>query len=116
VFVQRAGVAALSLGEEPISAVKNKLRHARDHLLSGLRDIESLELSNPEGAMYLFIRVSNLKDSLSFTKELVRKHGLGLAPGQAFGPEGEGYVRWCFATSADRLELGLEKIKRIFQA
>jgi len=40
---------------------------------------------------------------------------LGLAPGQAFGPEGEGYVRWCFATSTDRLELGLEKIKRIFQ-
>ena len=115
VFIQRAGVTALSLGEEPINAVKHKLRHSRDHLLSGLRDIESLELSNPEGAMYLFIKVSNLKDSLLFTKELVRKHGLGLAPGQAFGPEGEGYVRWCFATSTDRLELGLEKIKRIFK-
>ena len=47
--------------------------------------------------MYAFFRVEGMTDSLAFCKRLVREQGLGLAPGSAFGPEGEGYVRWCFA-------------------
>ena len=34
---------------------------------------------------------------LALAKRLVTDHGLGLAPGAAFGPEGEGWLRWCFA-------------------
>ena len=37
-------------------------------------------------------------DSLAFAKRLVAEVGLGLAPGAAFGDEGEGWLRWCFAT------------------
>ena len=64
------------------------------------------------GAMYAFFRVANLADSLDFCKRLVAETGLGLAPGIAFGPEGEGFVRWCFASSAPRLADGVDRLRR----
>jgi aspartate/methionine/tyrosine aminotransferase len=42
----------------------------------------------------------------------VAEHGLGLAPGAAFGAEGEGWLRWCFASrDLARLDQGLERLK-----
>jgi aspartate/methionine/tyrosine aminotransferase len=41
---------------------------------------------------------------------VLREQGLGLAPGAAFGPEGEGYVRWCFASSEERLADGVRRL------
>ena len=57
-----------------------------------------------------------MQDSLAFCKRLVREHGLGLAPGAAFGPEGEGYVRWCFAASDERLAEGIRRFARALEA
>ncbi len=62
--------------------------------------------------MYAFFRVAGMSDSLGFCKRLVREQGLGLAPGAAFGPEGEGYVRWCFAADEERLAEGVRRLRR----
>jgi aspartate/methionine/tyrosine aminotransferase len=62
--------------------------------------------------MYAFFKVEGVTDSLAFCKHLVREHGLGLAPGSAFGPEGEGFVRWCFAASQERLAEGVKRLRR----
>ena len=62
--------------------------------------------------MYAFFRVDGVTDSLAFCKRLVAEAGLGLAPGVAFGPEGEGFVRWCFAASEERLADGVERLQR----
>ena len=56
--------------------------------------------------------MSGLTDSLALCKQLVTEAGLGLAPGIAFGPEAEGYLRWCFATNPDRIDQGLERFQR----
>ena len=69
----------------------------------------------PPGAMYAFFRMPRLTDSLAFCKRLVAEAGLGLAPGIAFGPEGEGWVRWCFASGEDRLAEGVGRLKRMLQ-
>jgi aspartate/methionine/tyrosine aminotransferase len=53
-----------------------------------------------------------MADSLEFCKRLVAEHGLGVAPGAAFGPEGEGCVRWCFAASEERLAEGVRRLRR----
>jgi aspartate/methionine/tyrosine aminotransferase len=57
-----------------------------------------------------------MTDSLAFCKRLVREHGLGLAPGAAFGPEGEGYVRWCFAADEERLAEGIKRLRLALRA
>jgi hypothetical protein len=46
----------------------------------------------------------------------VAEAGLGLAPGSAFGPEGEGFVRWCFAASPERLEAGVARLRAFLGA
>jgi aspartate/methionine/tyrosine aminotransferase len=71
-----------------------------------------IEATLPPGAMYAFFKVHDVTDSLAFCKKLVSDAGLGLAPGIAFGPEGEGFVRWCFAASEERLAQGVERLRK----
>jgi aspartate/methionine/tyrosine aminotransferase len=35
-----------------------------------------------------------------------------VAPGSAFGPQGEGFVRWCYACDTARLDAGVERLKQ----
>ena len=63
--------------------------------------------------MYAFFRIAGHDDSLALAKRLVTEAGLGLAPGAAFGDEGEGWLRWCFAShDPARLTVGVERLKR----
>ena len=113
VFVQRAGLAALSQGEVQVQLLVEQLRRCRDTLLPLLLAIPGVEVSSPLGGMYAFFRVSGQADSLEFAKRLVRDVGLGLAPGAAFGDEGEGWLRWCFASrDLNRLAQGAERLRQ----
>ena len=48
---------------------------------------------------------------MAFAKRLVTEAGLGLAPGAAFGSEGEGWLRWCFASrDPQRLTRGVQRL------
>ena len=116
VFVQRTGVAAVTEGEEAIRSSLERYRSARDFLLRNLRQIPGVEAATPDGTMYAFFRVAGQDDSLAFCKRLVREQGLGLAPGSAFGPEGEGYLRWCFAADEAKLADGIVRLKRALGA
>ena len=111
VFVQRAGIAAVQQGEPVIARTLERFRRARDFLIDELKNTPKIEVAAPDGTMYAFFRVRGMTDSLAFCKHLVREHGLGLAPGSAFGPQGEGCVRWCFAASQARLAEGVERLR-----
>jgi len=109
-FVQRAGIAAVTDGDAVVERFVGRLRRARDLLVSGLRELPGVVVAPPPGAMYAFFRVAGAHDSLGFCKQLVVQAKLGLAPGAAFGPEGEGFVRWCFAASEERLSEGVARL------
>ena len=111
VFVQRAGVAAITGGETTIAHTLVRYAAAREFLVGALARIPRIEVAPPAGAMYAFFRVDGVTDSLEFCKRLVREARLGLAPGSAFGPEGEGFVRWCFASSQARLVDGVARLE-----
>jgi aspartate/methionine/tyrosine aminotransferase len=111
-FVQRAGVAALRGGEPTIAHTLLRYRRARDLLLRELNAIPGVEAAPPPGAMYAFFRIEGMADSLAFCKRLVHEAKLGLAPGSAFGPEGEGFLRWCFAASEARLTEGVARLRK----
>jgi len=112
VFVQRAGVVAITDGEPTIAHTVERYRAARDMLVSALSRLPRIAVAPPPGAMYAFFRVEDVTDSLEFCKRLVREARLGLAPGSAFGAEGEGFVRWCFASSEARLADGIARLER----
>jgi aspartate/methionine/tyrosine aminotransferase len=116
VFVQRGGVVALRDGEPTVAATRARLRHARDRLVAALRTLPRVEVAPPAGAMYAFFRIDGMTDSVAFCKALVHQAKLGLAPGRAFGPEGEGFVRWCFAASDERLDEGVARLAHFLEA
>ena len=113
VFVQRAGLAGLNAADEFVPGLVQRLKFCRDTLLPRLAALPGVEVAAPEGGMYAFFRVQGQTDSLAFAKRLVDEVGLGLAPGVAFGAEGEGWLRWCFASrEPSRLSQGVERLER----
>jgi aspartate/methionine/tyrosine aminotransferase len=114
VFVQRAGTVAITQGEPTVAHTLTRFRAARDLLVRELAALPGIEVASPRGAMYVFFRVEGVTDSLAFCKRLVREARLGLAPGSAFGPEGQGFVRWCFAASEERLLAGVQRLRQYF--
>jgi aspartate/methionine/tyrosine aminotransferase len=111
-FVQHAGLSAVRDGEPLVAATVARLRRSRDLLVDALATLPGVEVAPPPGAMYLFFRVAGFSDdSLAFAKRLVAEAGLGIAPGVAFGPEGEGFLRWCFAASDTLLLQGAERMR-----
>ncbi|NEX63806.1 pyridoxal phosphate-dependent aminotransferase [Noviherbaspirillum galbum] len=110
-FVQRAGIVAVERGDEVIRHTIARYRAARDFLHERLNSLPGVTAPRSKGAMYLFFRVDGAQDTLALCKRLVTEARLGLAPGSAFGPEGEGYVRWCFASSVARLEEGASRLE-----
>ncbi len=110
-FVQRAGIIAVERGDEIIAHTLARYQAARDFLYDRLNALPGIATPKPKGAMYLFFRIDGTQDTLALCKRLVVEAGLGLAPGNAFGPEGEGYVRWCFASSIERLGEGVRRLE-----
>ncbi len=113
VFVQRAALAALESSAESVPALVTRLRDCRDTLLPLLAGMQQVQVATPEGGLYAFFRVEGQADTLGFAKRLVREFGLGLAPGEAFGAEAQGWLRWCFASrDPGRLVAGADRLAR----
>ncbi len=111
VFVQRGAMAALAIADDFVPGLVERLRAGRDLLVGGLQAMPDVRVALPRGGMYAFFRVEGQRDSLAYAKQLVTAHGLGLAPGVAFGAEAEGWLRWCFATQdLARLRDGLARL------
>jgi aspartate/methionine/tyrosine aminotransferase len=113
VFVQRGGLAALEGADASVPALVERLRACRDTLLPQLAALPGVTVASPRGGMYAFFRLEGQADSLALAKRLVTEFGLGLAPGEAFGDEAQGWLRWCFASKdTGRLRLGVERLAR----
>ncbi|MEO5845021.1 MAG: pyridoxal phosphate-dependent aminotransferase [Caldimonas sp.] len=111
VFVQRAGLAALAQARSFVPGMVERLQGCRDTLLPRLAALPGVEVATPQGGLYAFFQAPGSEDSLAFAKRLVEAAGVGLAPGAAFGAEGEGWLRWCFAShDPRRLVEGVDRL------
>lgn len=115
-FVQAAGIAALRHGEPDVELLQQRLGSLRPLVgrhLEGLPGVRHLE---PEGAFYSFFGVDGMTDSVATAKHVLAECGVGLAPGLAFGPNGEGHLRLCFAQEPETLTTALERLADYFTA
>jgi len=110
-FLQRGAVAALDKGDDFIASHRQRAETALAMMLDRLQATGRVRVARPEGAFYLFFALDGVTDSMATAKRLVDETGVGLAPGSAFGPDGEGFFRLCFnrdlgeiAEAAARLE------------
>jgi len=113
-FVQAGAIAALrdNRGEAAVGALRERLMAARRLLFEGFSRHPEIEAPVPAGAMYAFIRIAGFEDDMALARALLETAGLGLAPGSAFGPEGKGWLRWCFAAGPDKIADGLARLDR----
>lgn len=109
--IQRAATAAVTHGEAEVAKLRAHLTATRNLLVDELRTLPGVVVPEAGGAMYVFFRIEGQYDTLALAKRLVEEAGLGLAPGGAFGPEGDGWLRWCHAVQPEKLREGVARLK-----
>jgi len=113
--VQEAGIAALTGSQDCIKQNVAIYRERRDILVAGLRSA-GLAVNEPKATFYLWAKVpgtTEVSDSSSilFSMHLLEHAGVVVTPGVGFGKYGEGFVRFAFCTSGERLSEACERIK-----
>ena len=103
VFAQRAATAALDEGEPFLADQVARMRAARDIVADGLAATGRVRFARPDATFYLFCSVDGEPDTRTLALRLVDEAGVGVAPGSAFGPGGESYLRLCFGRAPDEI-------------
>lgn len=107
---QKAAEAALKGPQNCLRIMGDSYRKRRDMVVEILK-ANDLFVYSPQGTIYMLIDISSSgMDSHDFAKSLLRKHKVGVSPGDAFGPAGNNYIRICFAASESHLKEGLKRI------
>lgn len=107
---QKAAVEALRHGETEMRKMVEDYNNRRKIILKGLREI-GMECFEPRGAFYCFpsIKVAGIS-SEDFCEKLLTEEQVAVVPGNAFGSNGEGFIRCCYAASIPNIETAIEKI------
>jgi aspartate aminotransferase len=113
-FVQAAGLAALRGPRDYVQQMVEEYRKRRDVIVDGLNSIEGFECAKPEGAFYAFPSIEKLGvKSMALCERLLREAGIAAVPGSAFGPYGEGYVRFSYANSEDNIRKAIDRMREM---
>lgn len=113
---QKAALESITGDQDSVKAMITEYELRRQYVVDRLNSISGLSCANPGGAFYAFPNVSNyfhgeIKDSVEFSKWLLRQAGVAVVPGKAFGKEG--YVRISFATSMKNLATGMDLMEGV---
>jgi len=112
-FVQFAGVSALRYGEHHVEQARIAYNERRNLVCRRLSRLRRITFVKPQGAFYIFFSVEGQTNSLAFAKMLLSEAEVGLAPGIAFGENGEGYLRLCFARKLSLLNRAIDRLEEL---
>ena len=115
-FVQHGCEAAVRDGEEFLTNFVARCRTGRDVVCDALSGVPGLRFEKPGGTFYLMVRMEGLDDSKAFVIEVLREARVGLCPGVAFGPGGEGHFRICFGVDHRLLEEAMGRLTAYLSA
>src|SRR5262252_6019737 len=115
---QAAAIEALNGSQESVRLMLAEYGRRREWLLKALNETPGLCCAQPEGAFYAFPDVRGcLKGSVTtseqFAKELLEKEQTVVTDGNGFGAPG--FIRISYATSLERLQEGVQRIRRVAQ-
>jgi aspartate/methionine/tyrosine aminotransferase len=109
-FLQRGCVAALDHGDGFVAEQVARAGRARDLLCERLLRTGRVSTTAPEGAFYLFFKVDGITDTRQAAFDIVDEANVALAPGTAFGPGGEPFLRLCFHRRIDQIEEAADRL------
>jgi aspartate aminotransferase len=116
---QAAALEALTGPQECVVEMLAEYRRRRDWLVTALRDIPGLRCFEPEGAFYAFPDVrgclgGDVRSSADFADKLLKDAQTVVTDGEGFGADG--YIRLSYATSLERLQEGVRRIRRVAES
>ncbi|RJP26065.1 MAG: LL-diaminopimelate aminotransferase [Candidatus Abyssobacteria bacterium SURF_5] len=110
--VQYAGIAALKLPPKTVTDNAAVYQERRDILVEGLRSLD-WNMPKPKATFYVWAPSPNGYSSAQLTKKLLEEADIVTTPGNGFGRQGEGYIRFALTVDKKRLAEAVERIKRI---
>ena len=109
--LQHAVAAALSGPQDSVAELCRLYAHRRDLLVAALRRT-GMQVAAPKGTIYLWAPVPAGHTSGSFAELVLNEADVIVSPGAAYGPSGEGYVRFSLTVPDDRLHEAVERIEQ----
>lgn len=110
--VQRAGIAALDGPRDYLDETIDVYTRRRDLMCDALRSM-GLEVTSPRGSIYVWVPVPDGHTSESFATFLLDEVAVVVTPGSGYGPSGQGFIRVSLSVSDDRLEEGVERLRKV---
>ncbi len=108
--IQKAAVAALTGPQDCVNATRLAYQNRRDVLVDGLSRI-GWKIDKPPATMFVWAKLPEpYADSQLFTRELLKRAGVLVTPGAAFGPSGEGHVRIALVQDEDETRYAVRAI------
>ncbi len=109
--IQAAAEAALNLPDSYVRAVQQRYCQRRDFLIAGLGRL-GWNIPKSQATMYLWVPIPDDTNSTDFALDILQKTGVVVTPGNAFGEDGEGYVRISLIANCDRLQEALNRLQQ----
>ncbi|NMB16657.1 MAG: aminotransferase class I/II-fold pyridoxal phosphate-dependent enzyme [Firmicutes bacterium] len=111
-IAQKAAETALEGPQEIVAEMRETYRRRRDMCLVEAEKL-GLRVIKPEGTFYMMIDITeSAQPSRDFAKDLLMSESVAVAPGDTFGPQGEGFIRISLASKEEDLREGLRRIQR----
>ncbi|MBQ9805708.1 MAG: pyridoxal phosphate-dependent aminotransferase [Clostridia bacterium] len=113
--MQLAAAKALYHAEEDVKRMVAYYDRNRRLIVDALNRLKGFSCHCPKGAFYVFPSIKGLgMTSVEAAEYIFEKTHVVMAPGSAFGPDGEGYLRLCYAADYDLLREAVERLEKAF--
>jgi aspartate/methionine/tyrosine aminotransferase len=111
---QWAGIAALEGPQDSVDVMRRAFAERRRIIVDGLNALPGVRCVEPGGAFYAFPNILGTgQDARTLQDRFLHEAGVATIAGTAFGAQGEGYLRFSYANSAENIREALERIARV---
>jgi (5-formylfuran-3-yl)methyl phosphate transaminase len=109
---QWAGIAALTEAGEDVIRMRAIYNQRRKVMIDRLKDMGFGLKVEPTGAFYVLANAKSFHpDSYKLAFDILKKAKVGVTPGIDFGAGAEGYLRFTYANSVERIEEGMDRLR-----
>jgi aminotransferase len=116
IISQEAALEAILHGEADTIRMRDQYRTRRNFIVNAFNAM-GLTCHLPRGSFYAFPSIQSTRlNSKDFALGLLQQHQVACVPGSAFGPSGEGYLRCCFATALDQIQIATDRIGKFVKS
>lgn len=113
-FVQKAAVEALNGDQSFLAEMMQQFSERRKAIVDGLNTIEGFSCLPPKGAFYAWPNITGTGlSSQELADKLLEEAGVAVLPGTSFGENGQGYLRFSYPTTVEKIQRAVERIKKV---